>query len=366
MPSVYRLKLDLQLFNQEKTEPATPKKRADARKKGQVASSQEIPASFILLFVFLSFFALGGYYKERLFRIFGNTLESDLTMVLTADSLMYLLSKWMTEVALMLAPIFAISLIVGIASNYFQFGFLFTMKPLQPSLNKINPINGFKNMFSSRSLVEFVKTLLKLAIVGIIVFTTIWGERGTIVILDHSTPEHVLAFAAELTLLLGVKIAALLVVLAFFDFLYQRYMHEKSLKMSKQDIKDERKNADGDPLIKSKIRQKQMSAAVKRMMQDVPKADVVITNPTHYAVAIQYDASKMEAPVVLAKGADYVALKIREIAKEHGITTMENKPLARALFDRVEIGQSIPADLFQAVAEVLAYIYKLKGRVKSS
>ena len=183
----YRLKLDLQLFNQEKTEPATPKKRSEAREKGQVAASQEIPAAFILLFVFLSFLALGGYYKERLYRIFGDTFESGLLIELTGDSVMLLLSKWMAEAALLLAPIFAIALIVGVMGNYFQFGFLFTAKPLQPSLNNINPLNGAKNLFSSRSLVEFAKSLIKLLVVGYMVYSTLWSERETIVTLDHST-----------------------------------------------------------------------------------------------------------------------------------------------------------------------------------
>ena len=174
----YRLILDLQLFNQEKTEPATPRRRQDARKKGQVASSQEIPSAFILLFVFLSFLMMGGYYKDRLYRIFGDTFESDLTMELTSDSLGWLATKWMTEIALLLLPVFAIALVIGIAANVFQFGWLFTFEPIKPSLNKINPIQGAKQLFSSRSLVEFAKSILKLLIVGLMVYTTIRGNSG--------------------------------------------------------------------------------------------------------------------------------------------------------------------------------------------
>jgi len=362
----YRLSLDLQLFSQEKTEPATPRRRQEARKKGQVASSQEIPSAFILLFVFLSFLMLGGYYKDRLYRIFGEAFESGLTMELTAESLGSLAMKWMTEIALLLLPIFAIALVVGIASNFFQFGFLFTLEPLKPSLRNISPIQGVKQLFSSRSLVEFVKSILKLLIVGLMVYTTIQGEIGSIVLLDHAMPEQIMSFAASLTLSLGIKIAVLLVVLAFLDFMYRKYMHEKSLRMSKQDIKDEHKKLEGDPLIKGRIREKQRRMAIQRMMQEVPKADVVITNPTHYAVALRYDAAEMDAPVVVAKGVDYLALRIREIAKESDVPIMENKPLARALYERVEVGRSIPVDLFQAVAEILAYIYRLKGRIKTS
>jgi flagellar biosynthetic protein FlhB len=362
----YRLILDLQLFSQEKTEPATPRRRQEARRKGQVASSMEIPSAFILLFAFLGFLMLGGYYKNRLYRMFGDVFESGLTMELTADSLGGLAMKWMTEVALLLLPIFVITMVVGIASHVFQFGWLFTFEPLKPSLRNINPIQGFKQIFSTRSLVDFAKSILKLLIVGFMVYTTIWGELESIVLLDHALPEQILSFAASLTLSLGVKIAVLLVALAFLDFLYRKYMHEKSIRMSKQDIKDEHKKLEGDPLIKGKIREKQRRMAIQRMMQEVPKADVVITNPTHYAVALRYDAAEMDAPVVVAKGIDYLALRIREIAKESDVPIMENKPLARALYDRVEIGRMIPVDLFQAVAEILAYIYRLKGRIKSS
>jgi len=362
----YRLRLDLQLFNQEKTEDATPKKRSEARNKGQVASSQEIPSSIILLFVFLSFMMLGGYYKERLFRLFGDLLESNLNTELTSGNIMVLFSTYMMQLLMLIAPVFIIAVIVAVLANYAQFGWLFTGTPLAPKLSKINPLNGFKQMFSLRSLVELVKSLIKLLIIGVMVYLTLHGEMDAILAMGHFTPQEILTFTASITLELGIKIAVLLVVLAYFDYLYQKYEHEKSLKMSKQDIKDEHKKSEGDPLIKGKIKEKQRRMAIQRMMQDVPRADVVITNPTHYAVALQYDGTKMEAPVVLAKGTDYIALKIREIAKENGVMTMENRPLARALYDRAEIGQTIPADLFQAVAEVLAYVYKLKGRAKSS
>jgi flagellar biosynthesis protein FlhB len=365
-PIQYRLKLDLQLFNQEKTEPATPKKRSEARGKGQVAASPEIPSSIILLFVFISFMMLGGYYKERLFRLFGDLFESGLNTELTSDNIMVLFSTWMQQLFLLVAPIFIIAVIVAVLANYAQFGWLFTTEPIAPKLSKINPLTGFKQMFSLTSLVELVKSLIKLLIIGVMVFLAIRGELDAILAMGHFSPEEILSFAASVTLELGIKIAVLLVVLAYFDFLYKKYEHEKSLKMSKQDIKDEHKKAEGDPLIKGKIKEKQRRMAIQRMMQDVPRADVVITNPTHYAVALQYDGTKMEAPVVLAKGTDYIALKIREIAKDNGVLTMENRPLARALYDRAEVGQTIPADLFQAVAEVLAYVYKLKGRVKSS
>jgi flagellar biosynthetic protein FlhB len=359
-----RLPLDLQLFSQEKTERATPKKRQEARKKGQVASSAELPAAFILLFAFLGFILLGGYYKTKLIRLFGWLFEHKLTMEITTANVMSLFTALLVQGLILLAPIFAITVAVALAGNYLQVGFLLTGETLKVDLKKISPISGFKRIFSLRSLVEFVKSILKLIIIGLIVFITLWNERATILKLAEVPVEQTLGFIGGLTVKLGLEIGAVLVVLAVMDYLYQRYEHEKSLRMSKQDIKDEFKKTEGDPLIKGKIRERQRRMALQRMMQEVPKADVVITNPTHFAIALKYDGSKMDAPVVIAKGMDYTAQRIKEIAKEHGVVTMENKPLARALYDRTEIGDTIPADLFQAVAEVLAYVYRLKGEKK--
>ncbi|MBO9599372.1 MAG: flagellar type III secretion system protein FlhB, partial [Cohnella sp.] len=193
----------------------------------------------------------------------------------------------------------------------------------------------------------------------------IWSEKKRFLELATVPVKDIFGYVASLTIRLGIFVAALLFLLAIADYIYQKYEYEKKLKMSKQDIKDEHKNAEGDPLIKGKIKSRQRQMALMRMMQEVPNADVIITNPTHFAVALQYDGTKMDAPKVIAKGQDYLALRIREIAKEHNVITMENKPLARALYERTEIGDSVPADLFQAVAEVLAYVYRLKGRKKA-
>lgn len=362
MVRMYRLELDLQLFNQEKTEKATPKKRQEARKKGQVAKSTDLPAALILLFVSASFLMLGDFYKSRINGMFGGLFQDWLTMELTAENVMELFLNITQQMLLMLLPIFAIVVVIGVIGNVIQFGFLLTGEPLKLKLEKLNPIEGFKRIFSMRSLVEFLKSILKVTIIGVLVYSTIMSEWDQLLILSSMPLEDIFSFTAGLTIKLGLEIGAVLAALAFLDFLYQKYEHEKSLKMSKQDIKDEYKKSEGDPLIKGRIRERQRKMALQRMMQDVPKADVVITNPTHYAIALKYDATQMDAPTVLAKGVDHVALRIREIAKENGVITMENKPLARALYDRAEIGDAIPADLFQAVAEVLAYVYKLKGR----
>lgn len=361
----YSLELDLQLFSQEKTEQATPKKKAEARKKGQVARSADLPGSFIMLFTFMSFMMLGGFYKQHILMLFGNLFEDWLLMELTAGNVMTLFNDVTIELLLILMPIFAIAFVIGILGNIIQFGFLLTGEPLKMQLNKLNPINGFKQIFSARTLVEFLKSVLKLLIIGILVFMAVSREWETILVLASLPIQDIFSFTAGLTLKLGIETGAVLTVLALADYFYQRYEHGKSLRMSKQDIKDEYKKSEGDPLIKGKIRERQRRMALARMMQEVPKADVIITNPTHFAVALQYDASQMEAPKIIAKGMDHVALKIREVAKASGVAMMENKPLARALYERAEIGDVIPPDLFQAVAEVLAYVYKMKGRVKS-
>lgn len=360
----YRWTLDLQLFSQEKTERATPKKRQESREKGQVAKSADLPAAFILLFVFLSFIMLGEFFYERIMQLFGLIFEQKLAMEISAGNVMTLFTDIMWQSFILLAPIFAIAFVVAILGTYVQIGFLFTGDPLKLKLEKLNPINGFKQIFSMRSVVEFVKNILKLCVIGLIVYLNLWSERDHIMQLARVPLESMFSFTADLTITLGLEIGGLLVVLAVFDFLYQRYEHEKSMRMSKQDIKEEYKKTEGDPLIKGKIRERQRRMALQRMMQEVPKADVVITNPTHFAIALKYDSSNMEAPTVIAKGMDYVALRIKEVAKENGVITMENKPLARALYDRSEIGETIPADLFQAVAEVLAYVYKLRGKGK--
>ena len=360
----YRLVVDLQLFNQEKSEKATPKKRSEARKKGQVAKSQELPAALIVTFVFASFVMFGNYYSSHLMALLQDIFENWILMELTPSNLGSMFQRILVEGLLLLAPIFIIILVVGVVSNVVQFGFMFTNETLKPSLKKLNPLNGFKRMFSLKSLVDFLKSLLKVTIVAFVVYTIIKGEWNKIFGLGMEPIETVVAYLSALVIRLGLTIGAILFVLAIFDYMYQKYEHEKSIKMSKQDIKDEHKRAEGDPLIKRKIRERQMKMAIARMMQEIPNADVVITNPTHFAVALKYDALNMEAPVVVAKGMDHLALKIKEVAKEHNVITMENKPLARALYSQTEIGDSIPPDLFQAVAEVLAYVYRIKGRAK--
>lgn len=365
MQSQYRYQLNLQMFAGEKTESATPKKRQDARQKGQVAKSQEVIAAFILLFTFLCLGVYGVTMHSRLEQLMAVMLEQDLSMVVTMDNVRVLFKRLILQGLWLVTPILLVTIVIAVAGNYFQVGFMFTGDPLKMKFSKINPLEGAKRLFGLRAFVDFLKTMLKMIVVGIVIYATLWGEKAKLIELSRVPIASSYAYVATLVFSLGVKIGVTLVIIGLLDYFYQKYEHEKSLKMSKQDIKDEHKNSEGNPLIKGKIREKQRRMALQRMMQEVPKADVVITNPTHFAVALKYEMGQMEAPTVIAKGTDYIALKIREVAKSNNIITMENKPLARALYSQVEIGQTIPADLFQAVAEVLAYVYKVKGRAKA-
>jgi flagellar biosynthetic protein FlhB len=358
----FRYPLNLQLFAGEKTEPATYKKRQDARKKGQVAKSSEVPSAFLLLFCFLTFMMFGGFFKDHYMKLFISTFHDYMLTDVTVPNVTSLFGNLLQEALTLLSPIFIVTILIALITNYMQIGVLFTGDPLMMKLNKLNPIEGAKRIFGMRALVDFLKTMIKMIVIGLVVFTTLWGEKEKFIGLAHMPLQSVFSYVAGIVVGLGVKIGVIFIVLSLFDYLYQRHEYEKQLRMSKQDIKDEYKKSEGDPLIKGKIKERQRKMAMQRMMAEIPKADVIITNPTHYAIAIRYEAKEMEAPRVIAKGADFIALRIREIAKENGVALMENRPLARALFDQVEIGQTIPGDLFQAVAEVLAYVYKLKSK----
>jgi len=358
------LRLDLQYFNGEKTEKPTPKKLQDARNKGQVAKSPDLSPAFVLVAVFALLMVFGSSMYDSFLRIMRESLMTYTTWEVNQENLSVITMQMLIESAKIVGPILGIVLVIALAVNYMQVGVLFTTEPLMMKLSKLDPIQGAKRIFSLRSLVELLKSLLKISTGILVAYMVLWDIKEEVVRLSLTSVESVLSFAATEAVKVGMYIGILLVILGAFDFFYQKYEHMKNLRMSKQDIKDEYKKSEGDPLIKSKIKERQRQMAMRRMMQEVPKADVIITNPTHFAVAIQYEAGTMTAPTVIAKGQDYVALKIKEIAKKNGVITMENKPLARALFSQVEIGQQIPEEMFKAVAEVLAYVYKLQGKVK--
>jgi len=346
---------------QEKTEPATPKRRQEARKKGQVAQSREIPSALVLLSG-LGFFAFSGSWMFLKFLEFMGGIFQNIGSLNFDDSSVYLLlSEVFQRGFMILMPLMLIVLIAGVAANLLQIGFLFTGEPLVPNLSKLDPIKGIKRLFSLRSLVELVKALLKVLFVGGIAFLLLKGELETIPSLMQMSVGGILSFIGRVAFKICFYTCLVLIVLAALDYAYQRWQHERELKMTKQEVKDELKQREGDPTVKARIKRIQREMAQRRMMEMVQEADVVVTNPTILAVALKYKAEGMIAPKVIAKGAGFIAERIKEIAREKGIPIIENRPLAQTLFKLVEIGDFIPENLYRAVAEILAYVYRLEG-----
>jgi len=348
------IRINLQFFAEEgpggeRTEKATPRKKQKAREKGQVLQSREISSALVLLIVFVSIKLLGGYMfqeVEAFFRLCVGELAINFD-VESINELMRLVGLVLTQLVKIIGPVFAIVLVVSVTAGFAQVGALFTLEPLKPKFSKLNPFNGIKRIFSLRGLVELVKSLMKITIIGVVAWQSIRAEENHIVkLMDQDLAS-----------------AAVYISSTAIDIAIKWWQYEKDLRMTKHEVKEEYREMEGSPETRQRIRQKQREMSMRRMLTEVPKADVVITNPTHYAVAIKYDADKAPAPVVIAKGMDYMALRIKEIAKENGVETVENKPLAQALYKSVDIGQQIPPELYQAVAEILAFVYRLKGKV---
>lgn len=354
---------NLQLFSQEKTEEATPRKRQEARKKGQVAKSPEIASALVMLVAFLSLKFLGPFIYEQLMEFMRSSLVTIAVKDLTVENIHYLVIGSFAFLLKTCLPLMLIVIVIGIISNLGQIGFLLTMEPLTPKLEKLDPIKGFQRIFSKRAFVELAKSLFKVTLIGYLSYITIVQHIEDLILLMKMPPPKIVEVIAGLTYELGIRIAFVLLLIAFADYAYQRWEHEQSLKMSKHEIKEEHKMIEGNPQIKGKIREKQRQMAMRRMMQSIPQADVVVTNPTHLAIALKYDPKRSNAPFVLAKGEGHVAQRIKEMAKEHKVVVMENKPLAQALYKTVDINQEIPPELYQAVAEVLAFVFKLKGKI---
>ena len=351
--------------DQEKTEQATPKKREDARKKGQIAQSREIPSVFVLLSGLSFFYFAGSWLFSQLSDIprivFGQLYYS----VFTPETIHILAISLFKKVMLFLLPLMGTIMIAGVLGNLIQNGFFVSSEKLTPQFSKLNPFKGFKRLVSLRSLIESVKSIFKVIIIGGIAYLLLRRELDSIPGMVYFPIMDMLGFLGRASLKIGYYTCLVLIILAVLDYLFQRWQYEKDLRMTKQEVKDEYKQREGDPTVKSRIKSAQREMAMKRMMTAVPDASVVITNPTHLSIAIKFDRN-MYAPMVVAKGAGHIAMRIREIAAENDVPIMENKPLARALFKDVEIGQYIPADLYHAVAEVLAYVYRLKGMVHTA
>lgn len=355
------LKINLQLFS-EKTEKPTPKKRREAREEGQILQSKEVNTVVILFSCFLGLKLFGEFMSEHLKRfmvdIFAEIINADI--FLNPNNLMVNFLNILTVFIIISSPIIIVAFVSSLIINYFQVGFLFTSKTLKLKFNRLNPVEGFKKLFSKRALIELVKSILKVTLVGY--FAVKYANSQITRVVEYSSMEPFESFINFSNLIYSfiLRVLGILLILAIMDYFFQWREHEKNLMMSKQEIKEEYKQTEGDPFIKGKIREKQRRIAMSRMIQDIPKADVIITNPTHYAVAIKYDKDKFDAPYIIGKGVDIIAENIKKVAKESMIPIVENKPLARAIYDTIEIGEMITEDLYEAVAEVLAYVYSLK------
>lgn len=342
-----------------KTEKATPRRRQKAREEGQVLKSQDIPisASLLVVFFFLIFYIPYAY--KKLYQYFYYVFSDPMYLMTSQNS--FTITQTLKVLAELILPAFLVLFLVGFISNVAQFGFLFTFKPLTPKLDKLNPISGLQKLVSLKTLFELFKNLLKLIVATIVAYylvKTLLEDVFRFSFTDVNQDAYILI---RYTLIMILAFAILSIPVAVIDFLFRRFEFEENIKMSKQEVKEEQKLYEGNPQIKSAIRKKQREMSLTRMMAEVAKADVVITNPTHYAVALQYKRERMYAPKVVAKGKDNVALKIKEVAKENGIYIEENPPLARSLYQNCEIGDFIPENLYQAIAKILAKIYARKN-----
>ena len=374
MRDSYLLKYNLQFFAKdgpggEKTEEPTAKKLEDARKEGQVAKSKEIANAFGILALFLTLKIYLGTLGTRFIELFSavyNQLPYVVKMYngdLPVAALQTIVRGMMVQLIIIVAPIFLVGVVVAFICDVVQVKWKPTTKPLQPKFSKLNPVKGFGRIFSSNSIMELVKSILKLSVIGYMVYSYLKGKVDQIFLLYGISLKQAIGLIGEIVVDLGIRIAAVYMIIALLDFAYQKWKFKEDMKMTKQEVKDEYKNQEGDPQVKGKQKQRMREASMRRMMQQLPEADVVITNPTHYAVAVKYDPDKYDAPYVLAKGENYLAQRIKDVAKEHDIEIVENKPLARMLYANVEIGELVPPELYQAVAEVLAFVYHLKGKV---
>ncbi len=347
----------------EKTEQPTSKKLSDARKEGKVAKSKEVVNGVALLGFFLSLKIFTGFAGIRLEEIFAwiYGIIPDVVATngrgLTVNTISAIFSTLLGKTFIIAMPFLVIGFLTGFVANLIQVGWKPTMKPLEPKLSKFNPVNGFKRIFSKQSLVNLLMALAKIFLIVYIAYITIKDQANNLFILYDINLKQALGLIFDIIINLGMKISVIYIVLGLIDYAYQRWKFRDDMKMTKQEVKDEYKNTEGDPQIKGQQKRKMMESSQRRMMKNVPQADVVITNPTHIAVAILYDNTKDDAPRVVAKGEDYLAKKIKDAAKENGVPIVENKPLARALYATVDLDEAIPPELYQAVAEILAVVY---------
>ncbi len=344
----------------EKTEDASSRKLDKAREEGQVAKSIEIPSVFVLMGGAVALYASAFFMYQNFAEVFQFDLRFVEVPDLTDTDVIHLMFYHFQKMFFLCVPALGAVYLVAMMANFGQVGFSVSWKALEPKLSRLDPINGFKQKFTSRAVVEFIKTLLKVGIISVVCYWAIIGQTSSIARLYDNTVAQILLFLLVESFWIFIKVCLIMLLVAILDFAYQKWKFLEDQKMTKKEVKDEAKQTEGDPMVKSRIRQLQHEAARKRMMADVPKADVVVTNPTRLAVALKYDKLAMDAPQVVAKGAGPVAANIRRIAEENEIPLVENKPLARNLYRFVDIGAQVPAEYYQSVAEVLAYVYQQK------
>ncbi len=348
----------------EKTELPTPRRREEARRKGQVARSQDLSSALLLLggMVCLRWFGTGMLESlVAAIQRFMTMADANEMSHIDVAPLM-----WSVVVTILAAagPLMIGLVILAICSHLVQVGFLLTGEPLTPNLNKINPINGFKRLFTMRTIVQLGMNLAKLTFISLVGYLAVRSRLDKIFLAMDVGGWQQLVVITRVLYEIGLMLALVLLVIALIDYVWQRYRHEHDLKMTKEEVKEEMRRMEGDPVIKQRRRRMQLAAALQHIRKSVPQADVVVTNPTELAIAIKYDVDAMSAPKVVAKGQDYLAAKIREIAVAHGVPIVERKPLAQALFKTVEVGQEIPEQFYKAIAEILAYVYELTGRAR--
>lgn len=357
--------IDLQLFaDSEKTEEATPHRKQEARKKGQVAKSTDLNAALGLLVVMLMVFALKDYFLKYTLGFLNLILGDWLSKPLSQENLRHLGTEMTFTYFSLMAPLFVAAVSIGILSNAGQVGLKISAESIKPKLSHLNPIQGFKRMFSRRSLVELAKSLFKIIIVGFISYKIIMGALEKLLFLVDMELFHSVEIISSLIFKIGMAVISAFMIIAILDYIFQRQEFKKNIRMSKQEVKEEYKQLEGDPLLKAKLREKQRQLAFHRMMHSVPEATVIVTNPTHLATALQYQSGQSEkAPVLLAKGAGAIAERIKEKAMEYEIPIIEDKQVARFLYKHVEIGQEIPPELYQSVAEILAMLYRMGKKI---
>jgi flagellar biosynthetic protein FlhB len=346
---------------EEKTEQPTPKKRQELKEKGEVAKSKELPSVAVLLAALISLSLFGSFMYNHIQIIMKGAFSLSSIHNFNTPEFIKFAQNIIGRFIILLSPLFAAIFITAILSNVMQVGFIFSGESITPKLSKIDPIKGFGRLFSKQAFMEFIKSLLKLTIVGGIVYLTLKSEMKNFALLSDMEVNSILVYILKIFFKIFIRCSLAMIILVVIDYAFQRWEFENRIKMTKQEVKDDFKKSEGDPLIKSRIKSIQMEMARKRMMQDVPEADVVITNPTHLAVALKYDSSTMNAPKVIAKGSRKIAEKIKDVASKHGVPILENKELARNLYSLVEVGQEIPPALYQTIAELLAYVYRLKS-----